>query len=142
MTQVDFYLVHHGQLEAFVCRLVQKAFSRGNDVFVHTASKADAQHIDELLWTFQQGSFVPHEIVTAAAPLSDACPVLLGYGAEPQGKRSVLVNLDDDVPVFFSRFERVLEVLSDDDGQRAAARTRYSFYRDRGYPLKYHRLNA
>ncbi len=71
MTQVDFYLVQHGQREPFVCRLVQKAFALGNDVFVHTPSEADARHIDELLWTFQQGSFVPHEIVTAAAPLSD-----------------------------------------------------------------------
>ncbi|MDH3715069.1 MAG: DNA polymerase III subunit chi [Gammaproteobacteria bacterium] len=142
MTQVDFYLVHHRQRESFVCRLVQKAFALGNDVFVHTSSQADAHHIDDLLWTFQQGSFVPHEIVTQATPLSDACPVLLGYGAEPQGKRSVLVNMDNEVPVFFSRFERVLEVLGDDDTQRAAARTRYSFYRDRGYPLEYHKVSA
>jgi len=142
MTQVDFYLVQSGHRESYVCRLVQKAVALGNDVFVHTSSETDARQIDELLWTFQQGSFVPHEIVTQAAPLSDACPVLLGYGAEPQGKRSVLVNLDDQVPVFFSRFERVLEVLADNDTQRAAARSRYSFYRDRGYALEYHKVNA
>ena len=142
MTQVDFYLVQHGQRESFVCRLVQKAFALGNDVFVHTASETDARMIDELLWTFQQGSFVPHEIVTEATPLRDDCPVLLGYGAEPQGRRSVLINLDHEVPVFFSRFERVLEVLGDDDAQRTAARTRYSFYRDRGYALEYHQLNT
>lgn len=142
MTQVDFYLVESGQREPFVCRLVQKAVALGNDVFVHTASEMEAKQMDELLWTFQQGSFVPHEIVTDAAPLSDVCPVLLGFGAEPQGKRAVLVNLDAEVPVFFSRFERVLEVLADDDRQRAAARARYAFYRDRGYPLEYHKVNA
>ncbi len=85
---------------------------------------------------------MPHEIVTEAVTLDSDCPVLLGYGAEPQGKRSVLVNLHDEVPVFFSRFERVLEVLSGDAGQRAAARNRYSFYRDRGYPLEYHKVTA
>ncbi len=135
-------MVEHGGRDGFVCRLIEKAFGLGNDVFVHTPSENEARRLDELLWTFRQGSFVPHEIVTEPGALDDACPVLLGYGAEPQGKRSVLVNLHDEVPVFFSRFERVLEVLGDDDTQRATGRTRYSFYRDRGYPLEYHRVSA
>ena len=143
--QVDFYVVSDGGDDAVArvaCRIVEKAWQQGLQVYLLTDSAAATALMDDLLWTFKQGSFVPHEIVTQAAPLSDACPVLLGHGAEPQGKRSVQVNLHDDVPVFFSRFERVLEVIGDDDVQRASGRTRYAFYRDRGYPLEYHKVNA
>ncbi len=140
VTQVDFYMVHGGARDLFVCRLVEKAFALRNDVFIHTASEQAARAIDDLLWTFRPGSFVPHEIITEAQA-HEACPVCLGFGLEPQGRCGVLVNLDDDVPVFFSRFERVLEVMSDEEHDRVRGRDHYAFYRDRGYALAYHEIN-
>lgn len=134
-------MVHGGARDLFVCRLVEKAFALRNDVYIHTASQQAAHAFDDLLWTFKPGSFIPHEVVTEAQARA-ACPVCLGFDLEPQGDCSVLVNLDDEVPVFFSRFERVLEVVSNDEHDRARGRAHYAFYRDRGYALAYHEIDA
>ena len=67
----------------------------------------------------------------------------MGCDAEPPTRLSdVLVNLTDTVPLFFSRFERVVELIGATDGERALGRERYRFYRDRGYPLQTHHLAA
>ena len=67
-------------------------------------------------------------------------PVLLGEGIDPADEHDVLVNLSDGVPPFFSRFDRVAELVGGDETARAAARARYRFYQDRGYSLETHKL--
>ena len=47
----------------------------------------------------------------------------------------ILVNLGETVPAQFARFERLLEVVGNEDDELAAGRERYRFYRDRGYAL-------
>ena len=69
------------------------------------------------------------------------CPVLIGHADAPEGLNQVLINLDMAVPLFFSRFERVVEIVNQDEIQRQQARERFKFYRDRGYDLHTHNLN-
>jgi DNA polymerase-3 subunit chi len=67
--------------------------------------------------------------------------VLIGDAEEPPtSHHGVLINLGEDVPVYFSRFERVLEIVPSQDDARASSRARFKFYRDRGYPLETHEL--
>jgi DNA polymerase-3 subunit chi len=141
MTQVDFYLLAdqdgEGRLR-FTCRLVEKAYSQGRRVYVNAASDTEVEDLDRLLWTFRDGSFVPHGPLGAADPL--LTPVLLGCGREPGDEDDVLINLTADVPGFFSRFDRVAEVIDADPERRRCGRERYRFYRDRGYPLNLHEI--
>ncbi len=70
---------------------------------------------DEMLWTFGDGSFVPHDTVTREGATCDA-PVALTTGPLPanpfiDAEASVLINLADAVPPFFERFARVAEFL-------------------------------
>ena len=67
--------------------------------------------------------------------------VSIGYCHEPAGRRDVLINLSPEVPVFFSRFRRTLEVVSGSDSDRSDSRERYRFYKARGYPLNHHNLS-
>ena len=68
-------------------------------------------------------------------------PVLIGVNQPPVGDRwNVLVNLAADVPEFFSRYERVAEVVDADAARREQSRERYRFYRDRGYKLNTHQV--
>ena len=139
MTRVTFYLVDDraARLTA-ACRVIEKAYQQGLDVFVHTASTEEEARIDQLLWSFRQGSFVPHAKVEENAPL---VPVMIGAGQPPPPRlQGVLVNLADEVPMFFSRFRRLLEFIGPDEADRHGGRNRFRFYRDRGYPLETHEI--
>ncbi len=52
----------------------------------------------------------------------------------------MLINLADEVPDFFSRFERVAELIDRDPAVRTAGRNRFRLYRDRGYTLNTHNI--
>lgn len=141
MTRVDFYILQDSRADArhqFTCKLAEKAYKQGRKVYINTASDQQLKQLDELLWTFRDGSFLPHERYNAGE--LDEQPILLGHGIEPDGPDDVLVNLADDIPVFFSRFKRVAELVGGDDAQRESARDRYRFYKDRGYTLNTHKL--
>jgi DNA polymerase-3 subunit chi len=147
MTEIDFYLVqdpHPGAREAFICRLVEKAYNLGHSVYIHTTNDSAAAALDDLLWTFRQQSFIPHEIVpdSGSGQESENCPVVLGSGGEPDRGRQVLVNCNAEVPAFFHQFARILEVVDQDPRIRDAGRNRYSFYRKSGYALRYHKIAA
>jgi DNA polymerase-3 subunit chi len=141
MTHIDFFILDTPQGNAaslFACKLTEKAFRQGHQVFINTASGTQLQQLDDMLWTFRAGSFVPHVIYgegSAGRP-----PVMLGHATEPADCHDVLVNMAADVPPWFSRFDRVAELVSGDAAQRAAARQRYRFYQDRGYTMKSHHI--
>ena len=136
MTRIDFYLLSKpqpGARQKLACRIAEKAFGLGHRVHIHTASKEETTRLDDLLWTFRDGSFVPHE-TDPAQPSPRA--VTIGHDCE------VLINLDSEVPLFFSRFERVAEILDQNPHTRQQGRERYRFYRDRGYDLNTHEIDA
>jgi DNA polymerase-3 subunit chi len=141
VTQVDFYLLQDDSAQnrvGFACRLADKAYRLGNRVFIHTESAEQTRQLDDLLWTFQQNSFVPHAIYQAAQ--NNPPPVLLAHNGEPDASNQVLINLAAEVPLFFSRFERVAELINQNADIRQQGRSRYSFYKDRGYPLRTHEI--
>ena len=142
MTQVDFYVIENQSpksRETLACRIAEKAWNKGKRVFIHTRDRAQAEQVDALLWTFRQGSFLPHELVDSQ-DIDLQTPIHIGFGQEPDVDCQVLINLHDEVPAFFSRFERVAEVINDDANIKQQARVRYQFYRDRGYQLDTHKL--
>lgn len=143
MTRIDFYILEQQHAEArqrFACRLAEKAWRQGNKVYIHTESAEQSQRLDELLWTFSADSFVPHSLDNDAA--ADTVPVHIGHGDEPRHHDEVLINLAPEVPLFFSRFKRVAELVDQHEETRNKGRQRFRFYRDRGYPLENHTINA
>jgi DNA polymerase III subunit chi len=70
-------------------------------------------------------------------------PILIDHDeAAPPAHDGVLLNLRAEQPPFFSRFQRLIEIVSLDEADRARARERFRFYRDRGYPIETHNLSA
>jgi DNA polymerase-3 subunit chi len=141
MTRVDFYILQDRQPDAWsllACKLTEKAYKQGHKVYINTASELQLKQMDDLLWTFRDGSFLPHGRYGTDDTVEH--PVLVGHDIEPEGTSDVLVNLANDIPAFFSRFNRVAELVGGEESQRAAARERYRFYQDRGYTLDIHKL--
>ena len=141
MTRIDFYVVApHGRGNRFLlaCRVADKARRAGHRVMIHTPSVEEARHMDRLLWTFNDQSFVPHARLGEGDPAIN--PILIGDGADAHEEQDVLINLGMEVPAFFGRFQRLAECVDNDQAVRHASRERYRFYRDRGYPLELHEI--
>ena len=137
MTTIDFYFNADDRI-AIACRLAAKAVQQKNRVLVHAPQAELAQKFDRMLWTWQAVSFVPH--CYAGDSLADETPVLISLENDESTNREILLNLGVECPPFFERHERLLEVVTVDEADRAAARTRLRFYRDRGYQIRNHDL--
>jgi DNA polymerase III subunit chi len=137
MTRIDFYF--NAPSKASVARkLATKAFNAGQNVLVYTRDDRLAQALDTSFWTDQQLSFLPH--VRCGHPLARQTPILIGDNPDELASADILISLDDEPPEFFGRFQRLLEVVSSDDGDRERARNRFRFFKQRGYPLETHDL--
>lgn len=147
MTRIDFYLLPEAAAPAngsvmAACKLCDKATSSGLRVYVHAPDAAQAEDLDGALWSFRQGSFIAHEKYLGQSIQDPQPMVLLGTMEPPSTHENVLINLGAEVPLFFSRFERVLEIVEGDAAKRAKSRERYKFYKDRGYELNTLEQNA
>jgi DNA polymerase-3 subunit chi len=145
MTRIDFYILppsidNTGSALAVVCKLCKKASASGSRVYVRTPERALAEDIGIALWSFEQGGFLSHEHFSGTPPEEPLPVVLIGEQEPPPSHHGILMNLGDDVPLYFSRFERVLEIVPGSPEHRASSRTRYKFYKDRGYELGTHNL--
>lgn len=150
MTRVTFYVIESaaaGPLTAarFACRIADKAVSAGQNIYMHVADDSAARQLDDLLWTFKDGSFLAHErLAPAANSLTESelgkAPIWSGETEPPETLNQVIINLHAEVPLFFTRFDRLIEFVPPDDSGKQAARARYKFYRDRGYELESHTL--
>ena len=140
MARVDFYLLKQTgprSRHTFACRLAEKAYRLENTVHIHTVDRADAERINDLLWTFRDGSFVPHDIF-AGANSNKQSPITIGCGDDEIAPRDLLINLCDDVPAFAETFPRVAELVSSDESCKRESRKRFAEYRDKGHALQTH----
>ncbi|CAA0117758.1 DNA polymerase III subunit chi [BD1-7 clade bacterium] len=146
MTKVDFYLVPETDLTGryqFACKLVQKTFRLGHRIYIHCPDEPSARQLDEVLWRFQTQAFLPHQLMdgnTAGnAGDSDANDdICIGWQSPPQDHHDLLINLTDRIEPFFSRFQRVSEVLNSDEQVLALGRENFKAYRHKNYPLNWH----
>ena len=137
MTEVAFHFNVPDKL-GYACRLLRKAAAAGSKVVV-TGEPGLLRTLDTELWTFSPTEFIPHCHVDAADPqVLAASPVLLAESPRGTPHLQVLVNLGGPVPEGFERFERLIELVSQEDGDRQQARGRWKHYADRGYQITRH----
>ncbi|HKJ94413.1 MAG TPA: DNA polymerase III subunit chi [Gammaproteobacteria bacterium] len=137
--RVDFYILETadaGTRETFCCRLAEKAWQQGYRVFVRTADTAAASGLDDRLWSFRQGSFVPHAVVSAA----EGEPVQIGDTLPDGPAADLLINLGEDVPDGWDRYPRIAEVVNQEPDVVGPGRARFRHYRDAGIEPQPHRL--
>jgi len=150
MTEINFYVSKEQGLDnrlAVVYRLLDIALKRNLYVHIHTDSETLSKKVDEFLWRNEAPSFIPHSIISAEDSENNNTPkpnkldkVNISHDFEPIENCDYLINMSIERPSFFSRFTKVAEILDTEDEILTAGRKRYSFYRDRGYTLGYHKL--
>lgn len=137
MTSIDFYFNADDRLQV-ACRLAAKALKQGSRMLIYAPDAQVAGRLDTLMWTWPATGFVPHCL--AQAPLAAETPVLIASGEETPAGCELLLNLGAECPPHFERFARLLEVVSLNDEEKASGRSRYRFYKERGYPIASHDL--
>jgi DNA polymerase-3 subunit chi len=139
VTRIDFYHYADDKLR-FACRLAAKAFAASSRVVVYSPEPRVLTEFDRTLWSYQATGFVPHAFAgTAVAPET---PIILASSAEALPHHDVLLNLGDEWPPFFASFERLLEIVATDEGDKEKARERYAFYKKRGYDIKMNAIES
>lgn len=139
MTQIDFYVLPEATSEArwlFACRLIDKVQRMGMRTLVAMDTEAEARQFDQLLWTFKPESFVPHQLINAGKP----APVEITFNDQTGDHQGLLLNLSKTIPAYFSRFERLSEVVIQEPLSLQTSRERFSFYKQRGYPIETRKL--
>ncbi|MDH5455573.1 MAG: DNA polymerase III subunit chi, partial [Gammaproteobacteria bacterium] len=87
MARVDFYVLAAADERArhmLACKLAEKAWRLENTVYIHAKDRADAERLDELLWTFRDGSFVPHGLA-GRNDGTEVSPIMIGYNDQGPG---------------------------------------------------------
>jgi len=142
--RIDFYVLKSAaakQRWAFACRLTEKAYLRDLSVVILNGTLADARALDDLLWTFNERSFVPHQICVDAQPADPATKVHLAVLPAAPPAADLLVNLADSLPAQWERFPRIAEIIDADEDRRRLGRERFKTYRDLKVALETHQLD-
>lgn len=140
--RVDFYLLTSSDVQAcwlLACRLLEKAYLRGHRIFVYCNNQQQAELLDELLWTFKTDSFIPHNL-QGEGP-EPPPPIQIGYQQEPRGFNDILLNMADEIPAFYTRFKRVMEVVANVETSKELSRLHYREYRNKKCELHTHSID-
>ena len=145
-TRVSFYVLSGAEPTTrlgYACRLAEKAYKLRNRIHAHASDAGMAQALDVLLWTFRQGSFVPHEMLTSSSHLNS--PITIGFtGISNTGEppaADLLINLAIEVPAFFRQYARIAEIVDSSPASREAGRARHRFYRNQGLEPETHEVS-
>lgn len=133
MTRIAFL---HGAPERLTAAAswLRQAWTRRQPVLVYLPAGKATDDLDRLLWSQPATGFVPH--CRANSALADQTPIVLTDNLDQLPHDACLLNLADELPPGFSRFEELVEIVSTSDTDRLPARERFKFYRERGYALE------
>lgn len=141
--RVDFYVLageNPRQRWAFACRLTAKAYLQNLSIAVWIDAPADAKLFDDLLWTFDERSFVPHELSRDGERSDPGTPVHITLALESVERADLLINLADRLPAGLDRFKRIAEIIDADAERRRLGRERFKAYREHKLALETHQV--
>ncbi len=134
-----FYLIDKPRFRdeplLLVCELARKASDAGMATLVLARDTAQAEQLDDLLWSFDPDAFIPHQIAGAEIDEEEAA-VLIAAPETDIALRPLVINLRDGAVE--GEFERVLEVVPADESARAPSRERWKNYQARGVEVSKH----
>jgi DNA polymerase-3 subunit chi len=135
VTRIDFHSNASNPLD-YLYRLVRKAYLSGHKIVLVCDDETRSASLDDAFWSHQPADFLPHGRI--GQPEAEDAPIVIAGSNDETPHHDVMINLSRTTPQFFSRFERLIEVVGADPDEVAAGRQRWSFYRDRGYALSHH----
>jgi len=134
MTRIIFYS-NLADKQITLLNLVQQALEKRHLVTILAEGEQAASQVNSALWQGGASSFLPN-VLTSHTHAAET-PVLIDWQEKTLFQDDILINLTQQQLTAFSRFRQLIELVSNDEEDKAAARQRYKFYRDRGYEIKH-----
>ena len=139
MPRADFYLIDKPRFREqpllLVCELAKRGFAANLPILVLARDAAQAEAIDDLLWSFDPDEYLPHQIAGMDEG-DDETPILIATPEMDVPARAMLINLRDAAPT--GSFDRVLEVVPADPSARGPLRERWKHYQALGFDVTKH----
>lgn len=140
MSRVDFYILNNGHsVEQFACSISSKALKTGKHIHINTQNDKATSIMDDLLWTFRDISFLPHEIFQTDA--TTTASITLGHDKYYPESAEVIINLADNIPDNIEHFNRIVEIVGGSEERKMQARQRYREYRKQNYEIHDHQID-
>lgn len=142
MPEITFYVLNSESLYhryLFACKLIEKAYNSGKFCYVLLDTFEQCQRLDDMLWTFRAGSFIPHQLFTGIEP-EITSQVLIGTENAPALWQNVVFNLSSQLPVTWQNTTRILEILDNNETTKIPARQRYRTYKEAGIEIVTHHI--
>ena len=138
MTLITFYSNSKDRYRTAV-QICLKALKKMMPVSIITSTQSDTDKIRSMLWTSNHVGFAANCL--GSSEFSALTPIVIDHQVEYLRKKGVLVNLSDTFPNSFSSFDRLIEIVDDDENVRLSARKRFQYFKERGYELKTYKLH-
>ncbi len=142
MPDISFYILPSNSEQGrfnFACKLAEKAYRSASKAYILTDTKTQSRKLDDLLWTFRAGSFVPHhEYIGSAQSIENS--VLIGFINAPENWQQSIINLSGQCPENLQQSERILEILDNDDTIKQSGRQRYRQYQHSGFNISTYKM--
>lgn len=138
MTRIDFY-TNVLDKNAQLLSLLKPALEKRHQVTLMAENEEDANSWSNSIWQTSQVDFLPNVLATNA--LADQTQIVIDWQEKNLNQDDILINLTQRQLVCFSRFRQMIELVGCDEAEKVAARSRFKFYRDRGYDIKHHELS-
>jgi DNA polymerase-3 subunit chi len=106
---------------------------------MYTESEDTTKRMDNLLWTFRDISFIPHEIYNETE--NNGAPVTIGHGDRFPNHSQIMINLDNKVPEFANKFKRIIEIVESNEKKKEIARQRYRQYKKDDHEIHDHKID-
>jgi DNA polymerase-3 subunit chi len=136
MAEIGFYHLLAMPLERALPRLLERAISQGYRIVVRAGSSERVEHLNALLWTFDDASFLPHGAARDGNAASQ--PIWLTERAENPNGATMLVLVDGVEADDLEGFARCADMFDGNDPAAVeAARQRWRRARDAGHTLTY-----
>lgn len=130
MTRIDFHSNVADKI-LYSCRLIRKARAANCRIIVFDSDPRQLELLNETLWSFSDTDFLPH--VMLGDPLMAVTPIVLTSDDQATfPHHELLINLTRQAPHDYTRFERLIEVISSDPQDTQAGRERYRLYQQQG----------
>jgi len=135
MAKVSFYLFEKSperQVDS-TCRLCRKILREPQRIWLYSADPALQQVLDERLWSFDAGSFIPHGI---DAPTAQVC-----ISAQlPTENDWIVFNFNEQALEQFAKFSHIIEIIENHETAKQLGREKYKQYRRLGIEPQTHKL--
>ena len=131
--QIDFYVLQElspdGRFK-LACRIIEKAYRLGHQIYVRTSDPDHTNKLDDLLWTFSQNSFIPHQLSSESDSIDS--PVVIGENLLTTEETDVVISVANDPVSNFTAYPRIVDIVGCKDEDKASGRNRFRYYREHG----------